>query len=86
MFEVGKLVLKIAGRDAGKVGIVLSPVKDGKILIDGLVRRKEVSIKHVVPMSKAVKIKENASSEDVKKELTKLGYESKEKYTKKFKN
>jgi len=85
MFEIGRLVLKIAGRDAGKVGVIISPIKDKKVLIDGIVRRKIVSIKHILPLKVILKVKENESSEVILKELEKLGYKVEEKYTSKFK-
>ncbi|MDD3263298.1 MAG: hypothetical protein PHT94_00200 [Candidatus Nanoarchaeia archaeon] len=85
MFEIGRLVLKVAGRDAGKVGVVISPIKEGKVLIDGIVRKKQVSIKHIIPLKVLLKVKENESSDVILSELEKLGYKVEEKYTSKFK-
>lgn len=84
MFEIGRLVLKVAGRDAGKVGVIISPVQDKKILVDGLVRRKNVSTKHIIPLKATIKVKENETKEVILKELEKLGYKIEEKYTKKI--
>ena len=66
--------MKIAGRDAGRIGVVLS-VKDGKALIDGQVRRREVSVQHIEPVGQSVDVSESASSEAVQKALEAIGVE-----------
>ena len=73
MIEVGRLVMKIAGRDAGKKGIILDIIDDKFVLIDGETRRRKVNIFHVEPLGQVVKIGKNASHDDVAKAMDELG-------------
>ncbi len=78
MIEVGRLVVKLAGRDAGLKGIVIDIVDDNFVLIDGQVRRKKVNVKHIEPLDQIIKIKKGASHADVVSELKKLKIDVKE--------
>ncbi len=73
MFEVGRLCVKIAGRDAGKTCVVVDNVAETTVLVDGETRRKNCNVKHLEPLNKSIKIKKGASKADVKKEFEKLG-------------
>lgn len=72
MIELGRMVMKIAGRDAGKLAIVVDILDNNLILIDGETRRRKCNIKHLEPLDKVIKIKKNASHEDIKTEFKKL--------------
>ena len=69
MLEIGKIVMKIAGRDAGKTGVVVDIIDDTYVLLDGEVRRRKCNILHLEPLAKSVQIKKNASHSDVLKAL-----------------
>jgi len=69
MLEVGKVCMKIAGRDAGKVGVVIDILDDTYVLLDGEVRRRKCNILHLEPLEKSVSLKKNASHADVLKAL-----------------
>ncbi len=69
MIEVGRVCIKIAGRDAGKLGVIVEVLDDKFVMIDGEVRRRKVSIKHIEPVNKIVDIKAKASHEEVLKVL-----------------
>ena len=56
MIEVGRLIVKIAGRDAGLKGVIVEILDDNNVLIDGQVRRRKCNILHVEPLDKVVKI------------------------------
>jgi len=73
MITVGTVCMKIAGRDSGNVGVVVS-VEGDRVLLDGFVRRRLCSLRHVEPLGKTVKVKAHASSVDVQKALESLGY------------
>jgi len=79
MFEIGRLCLKIAGRDAGLKCIVIDKLNDNYVLIDGQTRRRKCNVKHLEPLDKVLKVSKGASHEDVVKELKKQGIEIKEK-------
>jgi len=73
IFEVGRLCVKIAGRDAGRTCVVVEAVGNGYVIVDGDVRRKKVNVRHLEPLDKTVSVKSKASSADVKKAFEKEG-------------
>lgn len=75
LFEVGRLVVKIAGRDAGKTAVVVDKTGELFVLIDGQTRRRKCNIKHLEPLPQVIKIKKAAPHEEVKAEFKKLGLE-----------
>jgi len=75
LFEVGRLVLKIAGRDSGKNAVIVDKIDDNYVIIDGQTRRKKCNIKHLEPLPQSIKLKKGASTEEVKNEFKKLGLE-----------
>tara|TARA_Y100000310_G_C20672939_1_gene811289 strand:- start:51 stop:440 length:390 start_codon:yes stop_codon:yes gene_type:complete len=75
MIQVGRICLKIAGRDAGKKAIVVETLDDSNVIIDGEVRRRKCNIKHLEPTSQEIKLKKGASHTDVVKEFKKIGIE-----------
>lgn len=79
MFEVGRVCMKIAGRDAGKIGIVIEKIDDNYVLIDGETRRRKCNINHLEILDKTVKIAKGASNADVVKALKDLDIEVTEK-------
>lgn len=72
MIEIGRICLKLAGRDAGRKAVIVDILDDNYVLIDGNVRRRKCNILHLEPTSEKIDIKKNASHEDVKKEFSKL--------------
>jgi len=79
MFEVGRVVVKIAGRDAGLKGVIVDVLDNTYVLIDGQVRRRKCNVLHIEPLDKVLKIAKNASHEDVAKVLKSEGIEVVEK-------
>ena len=73
MIEVGSVVLKTTGRDAGKKGIVIEVIDDNYVMIDGTVRRRKCNIKHIEPTKEKADIKAKASEADVKSAMKSLG-------------
>jgi large subunit ribosomal protein L14e len=69
MFDVGRVCVKIAGRDAGQTAVVVDVVDDHYVLIDGNVRRKKCNVKHLEPLKDILKIKKGASTIDVHKAM-----------------
>lgn len=85
MFEIGRVCIKIAGRDAGNYCIVVDKIDDNNVLIDGNVRRKKCNVKHLEPTEKIIKIKKNESGENIKKVMYSEGIKIKEKKIKRKK-
>jgi large subunit ribosomal protein L14e len=65
MIEIGRLCVKIAGRDAGKIGIIIDIIDDNYVLIDGETRRRKCNINHIELIDKMLEIKKNASEDDI---------------------
>lgn len=72
MLEIGRLCIKTAGREAGSKIVIVDILDKNFVLIDGQVKRKRCNISHLEPLPQIIKIKKNASSDEVKKELEKL--------------
>ena len=73
IFTVGRLCVKIAGRDAGRRCVVVEQFDNNFVLVDGNVRRKKVNIKHLEPLSDMIEIRAKAGHVDVTKAFEKLG-------------
>ena len=73
MIEIGRVCLKIAGRDAGLNCVIIDILDNNFVMIDGQTRRRKCNIKHLEPLDKVLKIKKGASQSEVesafKKEL-----------------
>ena len=83
VFEVGRLCVKLAGRDAGQKCVVVEKFDNTYVLIDGATRRKKVNVKHLEPLSETVEIKDKASHDDVRAAFQKLGLPTWDKKSKK---
>jgi large subunit ribosomal protein L14e len=82
MYEIGRLCLKIAGRDANKKCLIVNVIDEQFVMIDGQTRRRKCNIIHLEPLDKVIKIKKDASNKDVVAALVKEGIECKETSTK----
>ena len=79
MIEVGRLAIKLAGRDAGRKCVIVEILDKNYVLIDGLTRRRKCNILHLEPLKDKIEIKKNASQEAVVAAFNNLGIEIKEK-------
>lgn len=73
IFDTGRLCMKIAGRDAGRTCVVVEPIDNTFVLVDGDVRRKKVNVKHLEPLPEMILIAKGAAHEEVAAEFKKLG-------------
>jgi len=71
LFEVGRLCVKLAGRDAGLKCVIVDIIDNTYVLVDGETRRKKVNVLHLDPLEEVLEIKAGASHEEVKKALSK---------------
>jgi len=70
MFDVGRLCIKIAGREAGKYCVVVKKLEDNFVLVTGprsvtQVKRRKCNILHLEPLKETLNIKADASDEEV---------------------
>ncbi|MBT4651338.1 50S ribosomal protein L14e [Candidatus Woesearchaeota archaeon] len=73
LFTIGRLCVKLAGRDAGKKCVVVEEIDNTFVLVDGNVRRKRVNTKHLEPLKETLDLKAKASHEQVKAAFETLG-------------
>ena len=78
MIDIGRMCVKLAGRDAGKKCIIVDILKDHMVLIDGETRRRKCNILHLEPLADVVKIDKGASHEKVANALKALNIEARE--------
>ena len=72
--EVGRICVKITGREAGKKCIIVDVIDKNFLLITGPkqvngVKRRRVNINHVEPTEKKVDIRRGESDEEIMKAL-----------------
>ncbi len=83
MIEVGRVCVKIAGRDAGKKCVVVSVLDKSFVLIDGETRRRKCNSLHLEPLAQTLDIKANAAHAQIVSAFNSLGIELKETKAKK---
>ncbi|ADC70199.1 conserved hypothetical protein [Methanocaldococcus sp. FS406-22] len=71
--EVGRVCIKTAGREAGKVCVIVDILDKNFVIVDGLVKRRRCNIKHLEPTEKKVDIQKGATTEEVKLALDAAG-------------
>ena len=75
VLEVGRVCVKIAGRDAGRSCVVVDVLDKNFVIIDGQTRRKRSNIQHLEPLTTQLPIKKGAAHEEVKDAFNKIGIE-----------
>lgn len=76
--EVGRLCLKLTGRESGKRCVVLDLMDKSFVLITGPkdltgVKRRRTNMSHLLPLEEKVDIKRGASDEEVTEALKTAG-------------
>ncbi|MEN4007209.1 MAG: 50S ribosomal protein L14e [Methanobacteriaceae archaeon] len=66
--EVGRVCVKISGREAGKKCAIVEVIDDKFVEVVGInVKNRRCNIKHLEPLDKTVEVSDNV--EEVKKQL-----------------
>ncbi len=73
LFDVGRLCMKIAGRDAGEHCVVVERLDNQFVLIDGATRRRKVNTRHLEPLDKTLDVG-SGNHEAVAKQFEALGF------------
>ena len=78
LMEVGRIVMKNVGREAGKLAVVLKKIDDNFVSVTGPklltgVKRRKVNVVHIEPTQYKLEIKEDASDEEVIEAFKKSG-------------
>ncbi len=74
--EVGRICVKLTGRETGRKCVIVDLVDKNFVLITGPksvngVRRRRTNVDHLEPTPEAVELKKGAPDEEVEKALTK---------------
>ncbi len=69
MFDIGRICVKLAGKESGRTCVVVDKIDDKTVLIDGDVKRRNCNLLHLEPTNNVIKIKKGASTAEIKKEL-----------------
>ena len=83
LFAVGRICLKIAGRDADQKCVIVERIDNTYVLVDGLTRRRKVNIRHLEPLAEVVQLSAGASHTAVVAAFHKLNIAVAERKTKK---
>ena len=75
VFEIGRVCVKLAGRDAGKKCVVIKKIDESFYLVDGQTRRRKVNKNHLEPIKQTIEIQEDATNAQVAQALTSAGIE-----------
>ncbi|RLE60261.1 MAG: 50S ribosomal protein L14e [Thermoprotei archaeon] len=78
VFDVGRICVKVAGREAGRKCVVVDIVDDKFVVVTGPkqltgVKRRRANVKHLEPLPKKIVINKGASDEEVLQALEKEG-------------
>ena len=77
--KIGQLCIKLAGRDANKLCVIVDILENNFVLIDGNTRRRKCNIKHLEPLDKILKLKRKALHEEVIEAMRKENIKASEK-------
>ncbi len=79
VIEVGRVCVKIAGREAGRKCAIVDIIDKNFVLIDGpKVKRRRCNIKHLEPLEIKLDIGKGASKEEVVKAFEQAGIKDEE--------
>ena len=71
--NIGQVCMKIAGRDAGQLCVVVETLEGSFVLVDGNTRRRKCNLKHLEPLDRILEIEEGASTENVLEAMKEAG-------------
>jgi large subunit ribosomal protein L14e len=76
--EVGRICVKLTGREAGRKCVIVDIIDKSFVLITGPknvtgVKRRRVNINHIEPLQEKITIKRGASDEEVTEALKEAG-------------
>lgn len=83
--EIGRVCIKISGREAGRYCVIVDKKDNNFVIVDGQVKRRKCNIDHLILLDKKIDIKKNAPADEVVKKLSQLGIDVKAKKPKKEK-
>ena len=68
---IGRVCVKLSGREAGRTCVIVDQVNDNFVLIDGNIKRRKCNLQHLELTEKILDVKKNASTEEVREAMKK---------------
>ena len=68
---IGRVCIKLTGREAGKYCVVVNNLDDNFVLIDGNIKRRRCNINHLEFTDKVLNIEKDASTKEVLEAMNK---------------
>ena len=62
---IGKICIKLMGREAGHLCTIVDQLNDNFVIIDGNVKRRKCNLMHLEQTNKSLDIKKGASTQEV---------------------
>lgn len=75
LYSIGRVCIKLAGRDAGKYCVIVDELEKGFVTIDGQTRRRKCNVLHLEPTKQSVSVAKGADSAAVAAALKDLDIE-----------
>jgi large subunit ribosomal protein L14e len=76
-FEIGRIVVKTAGREAAQKAVIVDFIDSTFVLISGAgvskIKRRRANMRHLEPTSHVLEIKKGAKDADIQKALEGAG-------------
>lgn len=69
MIEIGRAIVKTAGREKGLKGLIVDIVDRNFVMVDGELKRRKVNIDHIEMLPQKLEIAKNAAKDDVLKAM-----------------
>ena len=70
---IGRVCVKLLGREAGKSCVIVNQLDDNFVLIDGNVKRRKCNINHLEFTDKIIDIKKDSPTKEVLDAMSKAG-------------
>lgn len=72
--DIGRVCIKIAGKDAGRKCVVVEVLDDVFVLVSGpKIKRRRCNVAHLEPLEQRLEIPHGASDEEVRRSLEEAG-------------
>jgi large subunit ribosomal protein L14e len=65
LMDVGRVCYKLAGREAGKLCVIVDVKNKNNVMIDGNVKRRLCNVSHLEPTENIIKIKKGISTTEL---------------------
>ena len=68
---IGRVIVKLSGKEAGRYGVIVDQINDNFVLIDGNLKRRKSNLMHLELTDKILDIKKGASTSEVREAMNK---------------